>query len=349
MDNKPKLSLVGEELVCRVEGCGDDALTLSDYCWLHIQDKEEYKSRLLKVLNAEKSGQKFNLKKIVLEGIELMNIDFSGANLTQSVIKDSNLFYNNFLKTDFLGSDLSRSDFTGSVLAGADLTKCSLVGGRFWHSDFSDAILTEADLTGADLWQSNLHNARLWRTDLVGAKFITRQNFSRKIARFTSIERIDEKTHLVAEDAYRELKRYFITHGRYNDASWAAFKEKTMEKVRLKKSHNIAYLPVALMGLLCGYGERPHRVIMSSAFIVLLYGIAFYALKAVRAPLNTNYILNFWDHIYYSVVTFTTLGYGDIIPKVDFLYKMLAVSEAFIGAFMMGLFVFTLARKYSAR
>ncbi len=334
---------------CKVKGCWEKALTLSEYCWPHTPDKNAYKKALLDELEKTKSAHGFNLKKVELEGVNLSTIDFSEANLSQSVLKNSDLFHNNFEKADLLGSDFSRSDLTGSTLARTDLTRSNFIGAKLWLVNAEDTILSEADLTGADLWQCRLYNARLWSTDLIKAKNISKHNFSKKRGKFFVVDKIDEVTHAAAEDAYRNLKRYFISHGKYNDASWASFKEKTMERKRLKKDKNIAYIPVALMGLLCGYGEKPHRVILSSSVIMFLYAAAFYLLKAVRYPTDKNYVLNIWDHVYYSVVTFTTLGYGDIVPRIAPLYKMLAVSEAFVGAFMMGLFVFTLARKYSAR
>ena len=53
--------------------------------------------------------------------------------------------------------------------------------------------------------------------------------------------------------------------------------------------------------------------------------------------------------MYWAIVTMTTVGYGDFIPRAVPGFRLLAASQAFIGAFMIGLFIFTLARKYSAR
>ncbi|HIC62018.1 MAG TPA: two pore domain potassium channel family protein [Marine Group III euryarchaeote] len=50
------------------------------------------------------------------------------------------------------------------------------------------------------------------------------------------------------------------------------------------------------------------------------------------------------DYLYYSVVTFTTLGYGDIVP-VGPLAKMLSITEALSGVFLMSLLVVTLSRR----
>ena len=41
---------------------------------------------------------------------------------------------------------------------------------------------------------------------------------------------------------------------------------------------------------------------------------------------------------YFSIVTFTTLGYGDILPITDRL-KLICASEALFGAFLMGMVV----------
>ena len=84
------------------------------------------------------------------------------------------------------------------------------------------------------------------------------------------------------EETYRNIKRYFIAEGRYTDASWASFKEKTMEKMRLKKARDISYLPVALMGLLCGYGEKPQRIVFSSFFIIFFYALLYYIFKSIH-------------------------------------------------------------------
>ncbi|MCP5036805.1 MAG: two pore domain potassium channel family protein [Rhodobacteraceae bacterium] len=40
-------------------------------------------------------------------------------------------------------------------------------------------------------------------------------------------------------------------------------------------------------------------------------------------------LLSGFDRLYFSIVTFTTLGYGDISPSGDF--RLLAASQAFMG------------------
>jgi len=321
---KEKESVKYRKAPCAKEGCAKKALTLSEFCWDHIADKEQYREAIAKAIREKEFGIRANLS-----GANLFDTDLSG--------------------TDLVGADLSGTDLTGADLSGADLTRANLEHARLWNADLSDAKLVETNLAFVDFWQAKLPNARLWRADLYKAKSLTKKNFQCKKKGLTTRYRIREAGHITAEETYRNLKRYFIGEGRYGDASWASFKEKTMEKIRLRKSKDISYIPAALMGLLCGYGEKPQRIIFSSFSIIFIYAILFFVLKSITPSASGDFTFNFGDYIYYSVVTFTTLGYGDIIPKMSTLYRLLAVSEAFLGAFLMGLFIFTLARKYSAR
>ena len=55
---------------------------------------------------------------------------------------------------------------------------------------------------------------------------------------------------------------------------------------------------------------------------------------------NGNSIEGLWPHIYFSVVTFTTLGYGDYLPVAN--AQIVAVIQALVGysyfALLVGVF-----------
>jgi len=337
-----------KDAACAKEGCRNKAVSLSEFCWDHIPNKEKFREEIIEAVR-EKKLKKFNLHKSVLSGAELARADFSNANLTQVNLASANLFDTDFSKADLVGADLSGCDLTGADLSGADLTRADLSGARLWHADLTGAKLVEANLTGADFWQAKLCHTRLWRADISKSLSLSKHSFQCRKNRLFTDYRVYEEGYVAAEETYRSLKRYFISEGRYDDASWASFKEKTMEKIRLRKARDLKYIPMAIMGLLCGYGEKPQRIISSSFFIIIAYAGIFFLLKSIMASANSAFSFNFGDYIYYSVVTFTTLGYGDIIPKTSTIFRLIAVSEAFLGAFLMGLFIFTLARKYSAR
>ena len=47
--------------------------------------------------------------------------------------------------------------------------------------------------------------------------------------------------------------------------------------------------------------------------------------------------------MYFSVVTFTTLGYGDLVPVGP--SRVIAAIEAFVGSFTLALFVVVFVKK----
>lgn len=269
--------------------------------------------------------------------------NFSRADLSGAEIFDANL--EGF---EFVGADLSHSDLTHCNLRGADLTKAKLVNSRLWNADLTGANLTEADLTGSDLSNACLHNTKLWHADIKDVKSLSMRNFSPR-ALLNVGAKIDENGLLSSEDSYRALKNYFLHNGMYNDASWAAFKEKTMERLILKKSRSWHYIPSLFMDISCGYGEKPHRIVISALLTIFGFALLFWSYRGVESSVNPAATLIWSDYLYHSTVTFTTVGYGDFIPKASSFFRLMAATEAFLGAFLTGLFIFTLARKYSAR
>jgi len=107
-----------------------------------------------------------------------------------------------------------------------------------------------------------------------------------------------------------------------------------------------------LVDLLCGYGEDTARVILVS-LLVILGSAVLYFLLGVRGPdgvleldlkagVQEN-LMRFLACVYFSVITFTTVGYGDIIPIG--VSRLVAAVEAFTGAFAVSLFVVVFVRK----
>lgn len=279
----------------------------------------------------------------------LAGTDFEGKILSQADFREANLFDANFKNAELIGTNFSKCDLTGADFENADLSRADLSSARLWHANLRNANLIESDLANADLWDADLHNARMWRTNISGAVSLLKSNFQDKSPSGKGKYMIGSTGIKSAEDAYRTLKQYFIEKGLYIDASWASYNEKKMETNVLKEKKDLSYIPHVIMGLLCGYGERPSRIVVSSVTIILIYAALYWMTSAIRPIADPLSALNPIDYLYYSTITFTTVGYGDIIPKCASLPRLLALTEAFTGVFMMGLFVFTLARKYSAR
>jgi len=104
--------------------------------------------------------------------------------------------------------------------------------------------------------------------------------------------------------------------------------------------------PFELVRGLCGYGERPWRVIVSSIVMIIVWAL-YYSLLNSITPLRQSFLSRFGDSLYFSFVTFTTLGYGDIVPRSISHARILAGIESFFGGFMMALFVLVFSRRWT--
>ncbi len=333
---------------CAFSGCKDHPISFAEHCWKHIPDKTDYRSKLVELLNKGEDMSGHNLQKVDLREIHLEKTSFARANLSQANLTGAHLFNVNFENADLIGVTLSNCDMTHCDLKNCDLTKAVIADSRLWNANLSGANLTECDLTGSDMWHANLFNIKLWHTTIKDVKSLTKHNFGKKTRFYEKIS-INESGLLSAAESYRDLKGFFLRNGMYNDASWAAFKEMTMERLIYRKNGDLRYFPSMIMNILCGYGEKPYRIIVSALTTILSYAAVYAAFQAVDSTIYTGYKLRWFDYIYYSTITFTTVGYGDFIPKPDGIFRLLAAAEAFTGVYLSGLFIFTLARKYSAR
>jgi hypothetical protein len=102
------------------------------------------------------------------------------------------------------------------------------------------------------------------------------------------------------------------------------------------------WLGSTFSAFLWGYGERPVRTFICAIFVIfgaaLMYTFGHFSSgSAIFKP-------DFAKAIYFSTVTFTTVGYGDIFP-VGFT-KLVAMIEAFSGIFVGPLLIVSLSRKF---
>lgn len=94
--------------------------------------------------------------------------------------------------------------------------------------------------------------------------------------------------------------------------------------------------------LIWGHGEKPVRAFFSAIFLILFSALVYS--YGTLAASGVIFRPNFLRALYFSAVTFTTVGYGDVTP-VGF-SRIMAVTEAMCQVFIFPLFMVSLTRKY---
>lgn len=100
--------------------------------------------------------------------------------------------------------------------------------------------------------------------------------------------------------------------------------------------YKLNYIYSLISYLIWGYGLKVSRVCASALIIISGYAVVYY----LHGPTLNSPV----DSLYYSVVTFTTLGYGDILPSSGNM-KLICASEALLGALTMGLIIGVFSKK----
>jgi hypothetical protein len=93
--------------------------------------------------------------------------------------------------------------------------------------------------------------------------------------------------------------------------------------------------------LWAGFGYRPLRLVGCAAALVLAFALVYFAIGGVRQAGGDS--PGFLDSLYLSGVTFSMVGYGDLVPAPH--ARPVALAEAALGAFTLGFFVVVLSKR----
>lgn len=276
------------------------------------------------------------LEECHLEGLQLSHAHFEGAFMSGAHLEDIRASGVHFENTELVGAHLKKARLAAAHLEGAE---------------FFDAHLEEATLVNAFLDRTRLSGAHLQGTYMLGAKFSdnTEMHSVDWGDYILGEEREGEKKnqgHQLkwAEEIYRRLKMWYTNAGVYDIAGEFFFREMETKRKQIKWRPNPQHRAwVEFVSLICGYGERPFRVMGWAASVILALALIYFAVGPVWGWGT------FWNSLYFSAVSFTALGYGSWMElpanlKGDFIRAIGAV-ESFIGVFSIALFLITFTRK----
>lgn len=215
----------------------------------------------------------------------------------------------------------------GKLNGKLDLRGIPLPNENLRCQDLSDCDLFAADLRRADLYNADLRRSYLSESNIEG----TTLSWVKVSGTLMDNVKFDRDTNLVGIDL-NGINTNFAFH-------LLAEARDQQRIAELKERH--PYF-AKLLAAMCDYGRSLWRWSTWTIGTILLFGIVFSAFPWLLH--HPDVVTHPSDGLYFSVVTFTTLGYGDLFPACG-LAKALVCVEVILGYLMGGLFIAILTKR----
>lgn len=249
-----------------------------------------------------------NLQDAILENAELSAANLEGALLDRANCKRAGFGRANLSNASLFEADLEEATLTQALLTGANLHCVNFKHSRLREADLSGADLSEADLGYADLSLSNVKKTNFSNADLRHARLRMLRHF--KSANWLGVD-IRDINFAGAYLMRREIiDQNFIKEFRaYNGLT------------------KLLYYPWALT---CDCGRSMFRWCCCIGLLLFMFAYLYTFVGIDYGPYTTGL-----SPLYFSVVTMTTLGFGDVTPSTMG-GQLVAMAEVTTGYIMLG-------------
>jgi len=276
--------------------------------------------------------------------------DLKEASLIGAALSEANLSNAKLRGANLLGADLLGADLSEAILRGADLFVADLSSANLFGTTLSGADLSSADLSGADLIEANLSNAKLRGATLSGADLSSANLNETDVSDIKYLDRNHDQRFLtwvypraIMRGKYQGI-RVASCYGK------ATFKRDAQDQDFLdtleKQWEETWRMWLFRTWGIIDYGRSMFGVFLLALIIVLGFGLTYHFhpdLISYRSHSQTPF-----SPFYFSIVTFTTLGFGDVTPN-GVGGEMIVSLQVISGYLTLGLLIAILANKVARR
>ncbi len=313
------------------------------------------------VRNVEKDLRGIPLVQEDLSGMDFSRCDLRGADLTGAQLADAQFSWAQMQGASLNGAQIDRCQFLGADLTEANLNECRGARVSFGASTLAKATLfgavlqestcSKAKLPGADLRTAVLAGSRLRETDLRGASLAE--------ADLQSVDLTDARidgAHLdgadLQEASLRGIKGYLKASWVSTDIRHVDFcgaylvRRHIMDENYLHEFRNRGTQYEVLYQL--------WKLTSDCGRSLTRWGLFILAIALVFAGLYSLVAIDYGDYpsalspFYFSIVTLTTLGYGDVLPAST-AAQVLVIIEVTSGYVALGGMLSIFANKMARR
>ncbi|MCP3676963.1 MAG: hypothetical protein GY721_05075 [Deltaproteobacteria bacterium] len=335
----------------------------------HHKDQREKTVKLLQSIKEKQtpaSAKPLDLRGISLSGEDLREVDLSCVDLSNADLSGSNLSGANLFRAKLSHANLQKANLDGTELSGADLTAADMeevsaintgLGmacmreTRLFNANLEGSTLSKADLEGADLRCVSLQSARVREANLSKTDF-TNANLhgadmslcNVNLAIFMNAVLSDTRLRLIR--GYEKANWIGVDIRNINFSGAYLMRRFIVDQNYLEEFRRASRLTAVLYYIWWLTSDCGRSLTRWFALIILQILIFSWLYTIVGVDYGDH--PTFLSPFYYSVVTLTTLGYGDIVPA-SAAAQVIAMLEVCLGYTMLGGLLSILSNKMARR
>lgn len=284
-----------------------------------------------------------DLRGAVLNGMDLRQVNLAGRDLSGAQFFQADLRGANFQDANLEGAELSATNLEGANFDGANCRRAgfgraNLNNASLFQTNLEEASFSQASLIGANLHCVNLNHSRLREADLSHA------DLSESDLRYADIS-MSKVVNTTFRNADLRHLRLRMIRG-FKSADWIGVDIRDinfaggymvrqeiidqnfiMEFRSYSKVSSLVYYPWCIT---CDCGRSMFRWCCCIGFLLVVFSYLYTLVGIDYGPYTTAI-----SPLYFSVVTMTTLGFGDAVPK-SLAGQILTMIEVSTGYIMLG-------------
>lgn len=280
----------------------------------------------------------------VAEEIDLRGINLAGFDFRVPVLEDDSGFEEELAILSYIhfeGASLRHSTFQDGKIMNCHFDDTDLSHSNFKNTTINTCSLQRTNLTGALLinmsaMSCNFSKAKLFDVNL-GSILIDQLTIFDK-----HIQEEHEKNYHLAGTVYKQLKDMYKNSSLHSQSDYYLYREMVSRRKTTKWYNPYRWFNFIFADLTCKYGTSAIRIMTWMFGSIFGFAGIFYTSQALL-HFDAAVKVTFGDCLYFSIVTYTTIGYGDLHPAENF--RFLAGIEGLVGITLTSLFTVIIARK----
>lgn len=267
---------------------------------------------------------------------KLGGVDLRGIQIPTIYLKNVDLSYADLESSRLDGGYFEQVCFTGSSLVNSNISGATFYKSVLDGSDVSDCLINNVTFNN-----SNVRSELIYREI---SYFQLVLQYLRSIACPNEFADKGRKNHTVFSYTHSDglTSPYNSNTKRYIDWYEALF-------IRFSNFHryNLSQKVLLSLSVIFTKSWTSFAALTSSGVLIILTYTCIYFFGANNLnglSSNTDALSLFVSSFYFSVVTFTTLGFGEITP-ITSLFKLIVISEVILGYIVLGSFVFMIGHR----